>query len=82
MIEERLRRPRPHGDVDEDARGARITATLSDVTNDQPDPLVARAGDPEPIGALTDLPADLGYRNERIIMLQDQVRQLRREASG
>jgi Polyketide cyclase / dehydrase and lipid transport len=82
VVEERFRRPRPDGDVDQDARGARITATLSSVADDHSDSLVARARDPEPVGPLSDSTADLRNGKERIVELQDEVHQLRSETSG
>ena len=73
MIEERFRWPSPHGNVHEDTRCGGLTPALPSPMNDQSDSLVARARDPEPIGALSDLSADLRNRNERVVELQDEV---------
>jgi hypothetical protein len=67
VIEKGLWRARPYGNVEENTCRAGITAAFSRSVDEQPDSLVARASEPQLVGALPDRSADLGNRKQGIV---------------
>jgi hypothetical protein len=77
VVEDRVRRPDPGDDVDQDRRGARDPPQSPGFVQEHAEALIARAWKPETIGFVADPAADLRNRELRVVAADEGFQKAR-----